>query len=477
MIEGFASYDALLPKIWLQKIPGFGELKIPEEYPESSSVFSLDFSPEDANVIQEMESNLGTEESIITEEMIPENTILGAYAGTFDVEGDPGVETLLSPVPVGPNDIGVIAMHYNETEGTWEQIEDAHIVDGYVYGTVEEFSPIAIFTIHRDTFFTTIDGYNVFVCNGIPTSFYVEDNKTYAKDANGKVTEITGTLNILGGTIDGTDLDNINITIREGVKTQWFKAGSFAPADTEHVPVVKKCLVNVKGAKLNGGITGGYCACDMMDLEINVEDSYVNFSGDGESIWQKAPSADKKEAGNSEITGKAKCRKSKMSFTNCTGWLIYVSGNCGLMYTEECEATVKNCKFDYVILGGSNGGTNKSSLTVEGGQYGIIQTNNRGYINDAVKLIVKDAVVNNLFVAGDSTDSTVTGVTGKVEKLEVNGKSDIKKLWAGTQGGESIASNEELKNLLHRIAFSRDVTYAFGEENGAELFGDMIKIK
>ena len=52
MLEGFVSPELVKPvKVWLQRVAGYGELTIPDNYPASSSTFSLDFSEEDKAVI------------------------------------------------------------------------------------------------------------------------------------------------------------------------------------------------------------------------------------------------------------------------------------------------------------------------------------------------------------------------------------------------------------------------------------------
>ena len=138
-----------LPKLWLARIPDIWDRHMPANYPVSSSEFSLSFGDEETrNAVIEMEHNLGTDESIITEEILPENCVMTGYVGTYDVLAESGVETLLSPERVDTDN--VIAMHYavtdGEENGEWVQIEDIEVRDGYVWGTLTDFSPIAIFT-------------------------------------------------------------------------------------------------------------------------------------------------------------------------------------------------------------------------------------------------------------------------------------------------------------------------------------------
>ena len=479
MIEGFPYKDALLPKIWLQKLPGFGELTIPKNYPESSSEFSLDFTPEDAEVIREMEANLGTEDSIITPEMVPDREAVGSYLGTFDVTGEAGVETLLSPIAVPSTAVNVIAMHYTDNE-TWNQIEDAHIVDGYVYGTVDSFSPIAVFVTRRDTFIDDTKycaARTALICNGIPVYIHLDDEgKPVAEDGYGKVIDLEGVGQIIGGSIDGTDLDSTSITV-DGVNTiDGIRAGSFSP-DLDNVAHVKKAVVTVKNVNnSNLGVTGGYYGSITDEFIFNVENSTYSWSGAGESIWQQAPAGVPKDSGTGDSLSKGRTKKYILNAKNSKAQLVFLSCNCGLTYTDSNEGHVDGCEFEYLITGGSNGGTNRSSVEVKNSKIDIFQTNNRGYINQVDKAVFKDCEVTHLFVAGDATDSTVTGVTKHIDKFEVNGESDVV-FYVGTQNGQLIASHDELAALIDKIAVSRDAKYSFGDENGASLFGDSISIK
>ena len=481
MIEGFPYEDALLPKIWLQKLPGFGELTIPKNYPESSSEFSLDFSEEDASAVRDMEANLDTEESIITSDMIPENDALDNYLGTFDVTGEAGVETLLSPIAVPDRAVGVIAMHYNAEGENWEQIEDAHIVDGYVYGTVDNFSPIAVFTIRRDVYIDTskycTSTSKALICNGIPVYIHLDDEgKPVAEDGYGKVIDMTGVEQVIGGTIDGSDLESTSITI-DGVDTILsVRAGSFSE-DLDNVAHVKKAVVNISNVNNNRlGITGGYFGSITDDYTLNIENSTYSWSGAGESIWQQAPAGKTKESGTGDPLSKGRTKKYTLNAKNCTASLVYISCNCGLTYTDANEAYVDGCNFAYFITGGSNGGADRSkNVEIKNSTIGIFQTNNRGYINQVDKVVFTDCKVDHLFIAGDSTDSTVTGITKHINEIDVLGDSEVV-LYVGTQGGTLIASHDELDALIDRIIIGRDVKYTFGEDNGASLFGDLISI-
>lgn len=478
MLEGFASPESVKPvKIWLQRIAGYGELTIPDDFPKSSSEFSLDFTKDEEDAIKVMEANLGTEESIVKDEDLPANTLLAGYVGTFDVTGTPGEETLLSPVRVNTSD--VVAYHLNNTDGgdsAWEKIEDAHVVDGYVYGTLDSFSPIAVFTAKKDTFLDTSNKVYkrpLFVANGVPVVIYTNDeNKTIVKDANGKETELPNNAYVMGGTIDGSTCSP-SITV-DGAKVSKILAGSFGE-DPENPTVVPKATVNLINNAWVGGLTGSYYATRTDEFVLNVKDSYVSWIGNGESIWQDGGHKDAGSMDVMNLSAKQYVKKFTINADGLTCPLLFLGGNCGLTYTVEGSANIVNSHVEYLICGGSNGGTdNTSKLEVRDSKIDYFQTNNRGFIKNVHEVSFTNCDITNLFVAGDSTDSTVTGETGFVEKIQVS-KSTLAKLYAGTQGGKVVDKYDDLKAILGKIVISSSTEFAFGEENGRDTFSDLIK--
>ena len=480
MLEGFVSPELVKPvKVWLQRVDGYGELTIPDNYPASSSTFSLDFSEEDKAAVAAMEANIGTDDSIVKPEDLPENTILGAYVGTFDVVGEPGVETLLSPVQINaPN---AVAYHYNEEADSWDQIEDAHVVDGYVYGTLDSFSPIAVFGVQRDTYLDT-SNYVVkrplFVANGIPVVIYKdEEGKTVVKDANGKITELPANAYVMGGTVDGSSIDSASVTVK-GAKVSKILAGSFCD-DPEKPSMVKKAVVNLIDNAWVGGLTGGYYASRIDEFTINATNAYVSWIGSSESIWQDAAGG-AKNCGTMDVmslAAKSYTNRFIVNGDNLTCPLLFLGGNCGYTYTANASGNFKNSNIQYLISGGSNGGTDLvSKLNVVNSEIFIFQNNNRGFVKNVHEAKFEKSNIKNLFVLGDSTDSTVNGHTYKVEKIEVINGSTIEKLYAGTQDGTVVTKYADLAAVLGKIVVCGSASkFTFGEETGSTAFGDLIK--
>ena len=166
-----------LPKIWQGRITKFWDRVLPSNFPSSSSEFSLNYATnEEKEAVEEFESTLGTEESPAVE-FIGEGNFVSNYFGTYDVSGETGVLTLLSPEKVDTND-EIIALHYVNDE--WTKVEDAQVIDGYVWGTLTDFSPIAIIAIKKEISVETRDYLKVpkyVVAWGNPVRIYTEEDK------------------------------------------------------------------------------------------------------------------------------------------------------------------------------------------------------------------------------------------------------------------------------------------------------------
>lgn len=471
----------ILPKIYLAVIPKYWYAKIPTDIPSSSSTFSLKYDTDvEFEAVKEMEANLNTEESIVTPEDIPENERLSLYLGSYNVEGEPGELTLLNPNKIGNKDVDAVAYHFisgeNDVPGTWEKIEDAQVIDGYVWGTVDNFSPIAVFTTKPDTYFVENGEYMgcpTYVANGIPIVVSLNDKgKTVVTDAYGKVTEITATTIIIGGSYD-RDLESTNITVKGDVKFKGIRAGSVRDGAEETPLHVGKITVNIEGVnRTSAGVTGSYGAVRTEEIEINIKDSKLSFCGAGESICNKND-ANAEWGQNCSLASKAWIKKSNITMDNSFVECAYAGANCGYMFGDDVNIVAKNgSSATWFLACGSNGATNKASATAINSEIEYMQTTNRGPVSES-ELEVKGSIVNYLFPTGDSTDKTVNG-TVKKAKVEVDASSKVN-LYPGTNGGEVITAEiaEEIIDVI-KISRSADVTY---KEDADKILANKIKIK
>jgi hypothetical protein len=470
----------LLPKIYLAVIPKYWYYPIPSDIPESSSTFSLKYDKDsEYDAVKEMEANLNTEDSIVTPEDIPENDTLSQYLGTYNVVGTPGELTLLNPNKIGNKDEGAVAYHYIDGEegetGVWEKIEDAQIIDGYVWGTVNSFSPIAVFTVKPDTYFSENAPYMggpAFVANGIPIVVSLNDkNKTIVTDAYGKVTEIPATTMIIGGSYD-RDLESINVTVKGDVKFRGIRAGSIRDGAEETPLRVGKITVNIEGVnRPSVGVTGSYGAVKTEEVEINIKDSKLGFCGAGESICN-GNDANKEWGQKCSLASKAWVKKARITLDNSYVNCAYAGCNCGYMYGDDVEIIAKNgSSAEWYLACGSNGATNKAKATAIDSEIVYMQTTNRGPVNSS-ELVVKNSTVEYLFPTGDSTDKSVNGTVAKSRVEVTNGKVN---LYPGTNNGVVI-TKEDANQIIDVIKISRttDLTY---KEDADKILEDKIVIK
>lgn len=464
----------ILPKLWLAAIPKYwGERRVPSDYPSTNSSFSVTYkTPEITQAVKTMEENIGTENSIITDDMVPENTIVGGYLGTYEVEAVAGEETLLSPEKVSSSVIDVIAMHYSEETDQWSKIEDAHIVDGYVYGTLDSFSPIAVFTIKRDTIYGTgissfFPNSSVYIANGIPVQVYkTEDGKTMAKDGNGKETEITANTVIIGGTVDGTNVDSTSISVT-GAQVISVCAGSYSE---DSVVTVGSATVLIKDSTISNGITGAGFNNRMTDLSMTVYNTIANFIGAGES-WSSVKKVDSNSSTNIGFGSNTWVANSVMNVTNSNIYIFYASGNSGYFYADHSVINASGCEIGWLTTGGSNGRTNVCEVNVEDSTITCFQTVNRGTVNDA-RASIKNCTTSILAVCGDPTDSSVDGTVERV-RLDITGGTA--NLYGGTNGGVAVDYNT-VRGVVEYVKISRtsNITY---KNDADDILGELIRLK
>jgi hypothetical protein len=494
-----SSYDrALLPKIWIERIPQYWERKVPNpsSYPKTTTSFDLKFEPEDKEAIKDMESKLNTEESIVTPDLIPEGNRLGGYLGAYEVNGVAGEETLIFPEKIPDNVVDVLAFHYTDptnavvkdpeevveesepTEETteeevvkkeWVKIEDAHIVDGYVYGTLDSFSPIVVFTIKRTGYFkenVVVNGFgfgHAYICNGCPTTVKAVDGKVHIIDSQGIETEYDNITTVISGTIDGSEVDEIDLSIVDFLdykKNFWVFHGSPVPTN-ESVVKIKESKLTMKNTPKNVIVATTRPGNRVENFNINFDNVTLDYVGCGESIVKgfdfNGPSDE------------ALSLASPSWVNNCT-WnivnskigLFYPSGHCGRFYVNKTKTIAKDSEFyEYFITGGSNGRTDYCESELENCKIAIFQTVNRGIVRESRSKLT-NCEVENCYVAGDASDKTVTGQIDKVYLSFVGGKINLHR---GTNKGE-LLTKEDIANIVEKVkaTVSTELTYATEED-------------
>lgn len=453
-----------LPKIWQQRIPKYWDKYMPANYPKSSSEFSFKFdTAEETAAVQTFEEQLGTEESVVPE-LIGETNFMSNYFGTYDVKGEAGELTLLSPEKIETDD-AIMVLHLEDDE--WKVVEDAQLIDGYVWGTLESFSPVAIISFKRDieentTSWTKNDAACI-VANGNPIRVYTDDEEAIQVEnlASGKKIALGSTNIIIGGSIDGTKVDTTSISV-VGVENAslGFYTGSCCYIDQENeddpliITTNKSTSIEVIDSKIRA-ITGQGGRVRNELLNITVKNSSVSSHiACGESYNTKKNkdenSADGKDLG---FGSNGWCKKAVINLDGASTQLLFTGGNTGYTYTHETELTIKDSKIDYCIGGGSNGKTDDVKMNITGMTSQIFQTNNRGFVG-GVSAKIDDSTIDNLFVFGDATDATVTGITSGPVAIDINKGTYAIKI--GTQGGSTATDADPVKFV--KYSRSADVT-------------------
>ena len=358
-------YCYTLPKLWLGRIQKYWDKVMPVNYPTSSSTFSLKFETVEVKAaVEKMEEEIGTEGSVVTE-LAPEGTMVTNYVGTYDVTGTPGEKTLLSPEKVDTN--SVLVLHL--VEDNWEVVEDVTVENGYVWGTLESFSPVAVFEyakrFHVEPIEPTISkACPMLVCEGNPIKITEVDGVVKVQDLKtGLVYEIKEPTTIVGGSIDGSPIESIDITV-EGVQSKELVAKIYV-GSAYSVPEIQTCEpATVKSAKLTikdsnvQKVTGSIGAVRVDSIIINANNCNAYFYGLGESTTRNGEA-------NPEIpTFDNNCwvKNASVNLVNCEIELLYFGGNCGYMLVDNIIANIDGCKSNTLIGAGSNGKVNNYNV-------------------------------------------------------------------------------------------------------------------
>lgn len=434
-----------LPKIWMGRIQKYWDRIIPSDYPVSGSSFSTKFKSDEAAVAVEKMENEINSENCIAINAIPENTYVSKYVGTYEVDGTPGELTLLSPEKV--NSDNVVVMHLNDETGEWEKVEDIQIIDGYVWGTVEKFSPFAVFEFKTNIVVTDddIEGIETDVTKVIAngntvTVFEDEDGKVFVKGGSGDPIELTKKTFIFGGSVDGTPIKHTNVNVI-GVKNSAIVYRVYAGSyyfNKEAATTVEDANVKVIDSVVKS-CSGSLGSVRTNKVTVSTKGSKFDFLGCGESyIAPKRVDMNKK---NCSFGSLAWVKEAVLNVEDCTTMCLYLGGGSGFLYVHETKGFVHGGKTQYLITGGSNGATKTAELAVDkNAVVDILQFVNRGEVDYASAKLV-NTNVDKLFIAGDATDNSVDGTVNKL-RVEINAGEGEYNVQLGTIGGATITDSE-----------------------------------
>lgn len=478
----------ILPKLWLAYIQKYWEKIAPDPttYPITSSKFSLKFEDTDtADAVKEMEANLNTEESIITAEMVPEGRRVGAYLGTYDVKGEEGKEVLISPEKVPDDTTSVLVFHYTEADGgdepvtaDWALVESAVVKDGFVYATLDHFSPIAVFALkpapvyyNKATFEVNGVTYGkTFVANGTPILVSEEDGTLYITDCFGEKKEYD-VKSIVGGTVDGTEVKSTSITIKD-IATKDFTAygSSLVPDDDTKLTIDEVKITKLNCSNNKALVKNSQPNVKLKKLSVTCKDSDIYYIGTGDSIvgGRDLNGPDQEAIGTGSPS---RTIESEMYLENCSIYIFYAGGINGRYYTDHSKVVAKNCQFgDYVTMAGSNGRTENTEFEAEDCSFGQFQTTNRGTVG-SVKAKFKNCTGNNFYVAGDSTAEDVDGT---IEKVAIDFTGGAVTLGRGTLNGV-LMTKEEADEVVESIKIAPSTEFSYKDPSDEGILEVLLK--
>lgn len=455
----------VLPKLWMGRIQKYWDKIMPSDFPASDSIFDLKFDTEEETAaVVEFENTIGTSESIAIG-LVPEGTVVSNYIGTYDVKGTPGVETLLSPEKVSSEN--VLALHLED--GEWKVVEGIKVVDGYIWGTLDSFSPVAIIEYRKDIHVEELanpDTGKYIVCEGnVVRVTQTEDGKTVLRsESTGTEIEITEKVFIVGGSVDGTPITKTSVTVdhvNDANVNKIYCGSIFWSNEDEPVPTeVGEANVSVFDSSIEK-ITGSSGMVRTKVVNFNIINTTNTFIGAGESYNTVL-----KEDCNTADCSYASLgwtRKVNINLENVTSQLVYGGGNIGYYFVDETEINIKGGKIDYLLSAGSNGITNKSIMTVSNDAViGVLQNVNCGIV-DFAKVTLSGVEVKSLAISGNPEDKTVTGISNKV-RFDINGAGGLYNIIVGTQGSKKLTV-EEIKTVVDAVKVSRSTNITISDED------------
>ena len=142
--------------------------------------------------------------------------------------------------------------------------------------------------------------------------------------------------------------------------------------------------------------------------------------------------------GGANGTGNANASVGEANITVYDGDIMMVYGGPASNTTVgKSNVNIHGGNIKYVTVGGSNGETLTGKTVIDGGNIELVQTVNRGYIEDA-KVIVNGGVIDKMYAGGETEDSSVTGKAEKVFLDILDG--EVKNLYKGSYAGVEDAT-------------------------------------
>lgn len=263
----------------------------------------------------------------------------------------------------------------------------------------------------------------------------------------GPVFDVSSEANIFGGWHNNAEEVNTSIIMNGGTVKNIFGGGL-------HLSNTNTAKVVINGGKVTGVQGGG---ASSLTHGCGCVNSATWYDGD-------------------PISSPCQTKKTEVVINGGSGFKLVYGGGEGISNTENASLTINGGDLSgaWVTAGGSNGNTTNTNLNITGGTLRVVQTLNRGTIENAT-IKITGGTIENLYLGGESGDSSVTGrLTGNFSAY-VDEPAKVKVFALGQNEGEEM-------NLIEGYVTARNTIIAngaveeFRDENTSAIIGLVYKI-
>lgn len=258
----------------------------------------------------------------------------------------------------------------------------------------------------------------------------------------------------------GLDPDNeklffangVDITIEkrtdgnEGALIKWDGGELLVPADIRVFGAghntntyYEKTNITMNGGTVRIIVGGGLHESNVGTTNIVMNDGKVNTIYGGSASSFSSSTCHRPWYNGDAEESTSRVISANVTVKNGTVEGIVYGGGEGISYTGTTNVQIENGNISYVIAGGSNGYTGTSNVEINGGTINIVQSVNRGSM-DYSYIKINGGKIENAYVAGDASDSTVTG-TIESANMEIKG-GKVTNAYVGTNGGQNVSAKD-----------------------------------
>lgn len=277
--------------------------------------------------------------------------------------------------------------------------------------------------------------------NGTPITINEDSSGNTVVTWEGGSQTVPETVYIFGGGKEGTSYISSNITMEDGTVRHIYGGGVSL---TEKNPAkVGTSNITVNGGNITSTLYGGgliYSEVDNSNVTINGDSTIQSIVGGGSAAT--SISGVTYSAGTEDDMENSKNRTNNTNITINSNTQVesVFGGGQGYSYVGNANVTVNGGNNGYITSGGSNGYTKNATTTITGGNAQVLQTINRGIVENA-DIKVAGGNIRSAYVGGETEDPTVDGLINNINFNIIGGM--VETLNKGTSGGTEISIDQD----------------------------------